>query len=176
MPCGCGKRSIPAPLSDKEQKGEPEDWGPLIWKVLHRLGVVIGSSGNKVIDTDEANYTENLIQMLPVILPCPECQAHTVSYLQSNPLTQLKGLYGIELQSKVREWVFHFHNHVRSEKGKELFIMETLLQEPLQKCEYQQLILYLTSAVRQNEIKLEHWKKWYSYLERLRILTVNLVF
>jgi hypothetical protein len=174
MPCGCSKRQAPAPLSDREQKGEPEDWGPLLWKVLHRLGEVIGSSGNKVIDTDEANYTENVINMLPMILPCPECQAHTATYLQSNPLTNLKGLYGTELKNKLSNWVFLFHNHVRVSKGKEPF--ETILAESVQKCEYQQLILYITSAVRQNEIKIEHWKKWYSYLERLRILTVNLVF
>ena len=64
MPCGCGKKRtgtihfMGQPNSDVP---EPEEWGPIVCKYLHCLTEKIGTSGNKIVDTDQANYMETLV-------------------------------------------------------------------------------------------------------------------
>ena len=82
MPCGCGKKKtgtihfMGQPNSDVP---EPEEWGPIVWKYLHFLTEKIGTTGNRIVDTDQANYMETLLTTLHLVIPCPECQAHAAS-------------------------------------------------------------------------------------------------
>jgi hypothetical protein len=182
MGCGCGgKKGAAAPLLQADQLLAPTEWGPILWKYLHCIAERIGASGNKIIDTDQANYTETLLSMLPLMIPCLECQAHAASYLAANPLPILKGLYGQDLQLVVRTWIFLFHTAVRASKDQPIIIATVeeckaaYANMSVPKCEYTAFIQSVAAAVRQGWVKIENWKKWYSNSERIRIITGNII-
>ena len=182
MGCGCGKKpGVAAPVLQSDQLLSPTEWGPILWKYLHCIAERIGGTGNTIIDTDQANYTETLLTMLPQIIPCTECQAHAVTYLAANPLPTLKGLYGNQLRQVVRQWVFTFHNTVRIIKGQSIMIstveecQEAYANVTVPKCEYTAFIQSVAAAVRQGWVRIEHWRKWYSNSERIRIITGNVI-
>ena len=84
MPCNCGrKRAVePTPLLVQA----PAEWGPTLWLYLHALAERLGSSGSALVDAVQAAYFHHLLQNLPRILPCPDCQAHATQYLSDYPL------------------------------------------------------------------------------------------
>jgi len=184
MPCGCGKKRT-GTVHFMGQTGndtpDPAEWGPIIWKYLHCLTEKIGFSGNILVDTDQANYMETLINTLHLIIPCPECQEHAKSYISKNPLPPLKGLQSENLRSTVRVWLYSFHNAVRILKGQTIIIgsVEACREHYngcfLPKCEYTLFIQNVAYAVRQNWVKIDNWKKWYSTSEKLRILIGNII-
>lgn len=181
MPCGCQKKSAAAPPLIKEQLLSPAEWGPILWKYLHCIAERIGYSGSTIIDTDQASYMEILIHMLPLILPCTECQTHTNLYLQQTPLPILKGLYGNTLGTTVRQWLFDFHNAVRQQNNQPILIHSieecstSYVGCTVPKCEYSQFIQSVAAAVRQGWVKIDQWRRWYSYSERMRILSGNVI-
>ena len=160
---------------------DPPEWGPILWKLLHCLAEKTGGSGNKMVDTDQANYMESILGQLPLILPCTECQAHAAEYLKQIPVPSLKGLYGIALQSTVREWLFAFHNAVRLRKEQPILVNTVeecaalYVNCSVPKCEYTSFVQSVAAAVRQGWVRIDHWRKWYSYSERMRILSGNIV-
>ena len=48
-------------------------------------------------------------------------------------------------------------------------------QEYVSKVDYNTLIGCIVAATRQQWVKLDQWKKWYSAVERLRLLTGSIV-
>jgi hypothetical protein len=190
MPCGCSRRAGSSLGSvsgfflggqNSQHLSEPPQWGPVLWKFLHCLTENIGLSGSTIVDTDQANYMETIITMLPLIVPCNECQAHAASYLASHPLPTLKGLYHHQLRDTIRIWLFEFHNAVRTQKGQEIMIHtpeECAAHYSgcvLARADYNSFIQSVAAAVRQGFVRIEHWRKWYSYSEKIRIITGNVV-
>jgi len=184
MSCGCGKRKNGATdaaiLREANQLLLPTQWGPIMWRLLHITAEKIGQSGSKIMDADQANYVKTIITMLPSILPCGDCQAHAETYLSANPFPVVTNVYSSDLSNTVRVWLFMFHNHVRIMKGH--VPMESAdecrviyANERLSTADYTILIECITAATRQLWVKLDQWKKWYSAMERLRLLTGTIV-
>jgi hypothetical protein len=179
MPCSScgGRRSGPANIPNTDDKLIPTYWGPLFWNYLHCLTERIGMSGNKLIDTDESNYITTIITLLPMILPCIDCQAHCAEYLHSVPFPSLKGYYGSDLQSLVRTWLFEFHNTVRTLTNQSIIVLSAddckLLYTgcSITKAHYSSIVECCTLAIQKGWVKLPYWHKWYSNSERLRLLT-----
>jgi len=165
----------------QEQLLAPTEWGPILWKYLHCLAEHIGTSGNSVMDTDQAHYMTTLLTLLPQILPCTDCQAHASTYLAANPLPTLNGLYGSALTLAIRTWLFTFHQAVRASLSQPMVVASVEDCAALYagctvaKCEYTLFIQSVAAAVRLGWVRMEYWKKWYSNSERLRILTGNLI-
>ena len=179
MPCNCGKKNIGHYTED--QSTDPLKWGPILWKYLHILAEHLGFSGNSIVDTDQANYMETIISSLHLIIPCKDCQSHTAEYINYNPLPSLKGLQGEPLRRTVGNWLFYFHNNVRSMKQQ-----QSMLYTPeecvtmysgmvLSNNEYQFFIQSVAFAIRQGWVRVNDWRKWYSNSERLRLITGNVV-
>jgi len=183
MPCNCGKNKngTPLQLAEHEIVLSPTMWGPILWKYLHCIAEKIGQSGNKIVDTDQANYMETLLTMLPFILPCKECQAHASAYIALHPIPTLRGLYNVELRTVVREWLFQFHNQVRASNSQDIIVQsiedcqELYAACSIPKCDYTFLIQSVAAAIRQGWVRIDHWRKWYSNSERIRILSGNVV-
>ena len=184
MPCGCGKKKAGImSFMDKEstERANPEEWGPILWKYLHCLSEKIGTSGNTIVNADQAKYVETLITMLHQIIPCTECQTHAATYISQHPFPSLKGLSDDLLRTTVRNWLFNFHNHVRSMKGQPILIntpeecAQLYAECFVPKCEYTQFVQSVAFAVRQGWVRIDNWKKWYSNSERIRIITGNIV-
>lgn len=184
MPCGCGKKATETVHFMGQVSTEvpdPIEWGPIVWKYLHCLTEKIGLSGNPLVDNDQAGYMETLIGTLHQIIPCPECQAHATAYISENPLPTLRGLKGGELRDTVRNWLFNFHNQVRISKGQPIIVNTVEACRELYngcfipKCEYTLFIKNVGYAVRQNWVRVDIWRKWYSTSEKIRILIGNVV-
>ena len=124
---------------------------------------------------------ETLIGTLHQIIPCPECQAHAAAYIAGNPLPSLRNLRGEELRNTVRNWLFNFHNQVRNIKGQPIIISTPeACREQYQgcfvpKCEYTLFVQNVAYAARQNWVRVDTWRKWYSTSEKMRILIGNIV-
>jgi hypothetical protein len=184
MSCACGRKKNGTTDAAMEREANqlllPTQWGPIMWKLLHVITEKIGQSGSNITDMDQANYVKTMITMLPSILPCADCQAHAEIYLAANPFPVLKNLYGPMLQHPIRTWLYTFHNHVRTMKGQDIIVSleecSTLYgQTYVSKAEYTTLIECIVAATRQLWVKLDQWKKWYSVMERLRLLTGTIV-
>jgi hypothetical protein len=185
MGCGCGKKNAGGTIHFMGREGnqiaDPQEWGPIVWKYLHCLAEKMGTSGNTIVDTDQANYMETLLTTLHLVLPCTECQAHAANYIAANPVPALKGIYGDNLRSTVRNWLFTFHNQVRSSKGQPIQVNSAKECAALYggcfvpKCEYNLFVQSVAFAVRQGWVRIENWRKWYSNSERMRILCGNIV-
>jgi len=184
MSCGCGKRKNGITDSAMEREAAsllpPTQWGPILWKYLHIIAEKIGQSGNKIMDADQANYVKTLITMLPFILPCQDCQNHSEAYIAAYPFPSLKDTYGTTLRDAVRLWLFTFHNHVRSMKGQDPLESIDLCQELyatvyVTRQDYTIVVECIAAATRQQWVRLDQWKKWYSASERLRLLMGNIV-
>ena len=184
MPCGCGKKktgTIHFMGNVSPDTPEPEEWGPIVWKYLHCLTEKVGFSGNPIMDNDQANYLEVIISTLHLVIPCPECQAHTASYIAGNPLPSLKNKRGEELRNILRNWLFNFHTNVRNTKGQSIVLNTTEACREhyagcfLPSCEYNLFVQNVAYAVRQGWVRIDNWRKWYSNSERLRLLIGNIV-
>lgn len=183
--CGCGKKNAGGTVHFMGREGnaltDPAEWGPILWKYLHCLAEKCGYSNNKITDADQANSFEILIGNLPLILPCTECQGHSSVYLSTFTLPTLKGLEGEALRNTIREWLYHFHNHVRNTKGQPILV--PTLQDCISmygncfvpKCEYTAFVQSVAFAVRQGWVRIDHWRKWYSVSEKMRLLVGNVV-
>lgn len=176
MPCNCGKKSV---IIGQDIVSDPIIWGPILWKYLHCIAENLGFSGNSIVDTDQANYVETVITTLHLILPCQECQSHTLSYIILHPFPSLKGLRGDVLRSTVRIWLFQFHNNVRTMKGQQIIIHtaeECASQySHISKTDYTFFVQSVGYAVRKGWVRADNWRKWYSNSERLRIIAGNIV-
>lgn len=184
MPCGCGKKNsgtVHFMGQVSTDIPDPVEWGPILWKYLHCLAEKIGTSGNPLMDNDHAGYMEILIGNLHQIIPCPECQSHASLYISNNPLPILRGMKGDILRETVRLWLFNFHNHVRTIKGQPIIVNSVEASRNLYlgcfvpKCEYTLFVQNVGYAVRQNWVKIDIWRKWYSTSEKIRIHIGNVV-
>jgi len=184
MGCGCGKKktgTVHFMGQTSAEAPDPVEWGPIVWKYLHCLTEKIGLSGNPLVDNDQALHMEILINTLHLIIPCPECQEHAKSYISKNPFPTLRGLQNDTLRSTIRNWLFVFHNTVRTLKGQPITIttLEACREHYagcfVPKCEYTLFIQNVAYAVRYNWVRIDNWKKWYSSSEKLRILIGNII-
>ena len=184
MPCGCGKKrtgTVHFMGHTGADTPDPTEWGPIVWKYVHTLAEKIGFSGSIITDNDQAQYMETLINTLHHIIPCPECQSHTASYISSNPLPSLKGLRGEQLRNTVRNWLFNFHNQVRKMKGQSIVIAtpegchQYYSGNFVPSCEYNLFVQNVAYAVRHGWVRVDNWRKWYSNSEKLRLITGNVI-
>ena len=185
MPCNCGRKRTsgtedPA-FSSPLLVQEPPEWGPTLWTYLHALAERLGASGSPIVDTDQATYIEVLLTYLPSILPCNECQQHAAAYVTEHPVPSLKGLYRDSLRKAARQWLFDFHQAVRQQKEQPLLLESSECCAPLyqdklvSKADYNRFVQTVTAAIRQGWIRMDHWRKWFSHSEKLRILSGNIV-
>lgn len=184
MPCGCGKKTsgtVHFMGQVSTDTPDPVEWGPIVWRYLHCLIEKIGFSNNSLVDNDQAGFMETLIGTLHQIIPCPECQTHASAYIAGNPLPTLRGLKGNELRDILRLWLFNFHNHVRNSKEQPIIInsVEACREQyqgcVIPKCEYTLFVQNVAYAVRQNWVRVDIWRKWYSTSEKIRIIIGNIV-
>jgi hypothetical protein len=184
MPCGCGKKNTGTVHFMGQVSTEVPDtseWGPILWKYLHCLIEKIGLSGNPLVDNDQAGYMETIIGTLHQIIPCPDCQAHATTYITNNPLPTLRGLKGEDMRNILRLWLFNFHNQVRLSNRQSIIVNTVEACRELYngcfvpKCEYTLFVQNVGYAVRQNWVRIDIWRKWYSTSEKIRILIGNVV-
>lgn len=180
MGCGCNKRidpEIALRLRLEESMCEPTGWGPILWRYLHALTEQLGNGNNE----EEADGIQIIFKMLPLVIPCRQCQKHASDYILSHPLPRLRDLRGSALRNAARQWLFLFHTAVREDNNQPVIV--STLQDcqnlhangTITKAEYTQFIHCVASATRNGWVKLENWRKWYGVSEKLRQTMGNII-
>lgn len=176
MGCGCGKKKGAVVLFGMEAAdGNPDTWGPVVWAILHILGERIGTGSAN--DVDLARDITVLIQLLPSILPCKECQNHMKTYIGIHPFV-MTGLVGPELNTALRTWFMDFHNTVRTNQSKTIDIttlpqLTTLYgDERIQLCQLQLLSSHVSYGIRNGLVKQDVWKRWLTIFNRVKVMAM----
>ena len=162
MPCACQKQEPTYPVSD--------NWGPALWTILHALA----ERGGKVVSPgfrdDEKRQWINLIQIMPKIIPCPNCREHAESWILSNPITAIKTVSHNEINNWLVDWVYKFHEDVNSRTGKPSFD-KSLLSETYGKVQIiatlHGLKPFIETAIRLSGVTLFPWQKWTGFVRVL---------
>jgi hypothetical protein len=76
----------------------PTFWGPCAWHFLDSVATGM--------DKESMPYFEQLVGLLPFILPCASCRTHTTQYLATHPITT----------DNPRQWLQDFQTYVRDSK------------------------------------------------------------
>ena len=160
---------------DELATGDPIVWGPAVWSIFHILAAHVGKQG---LDTDEARDFEIIINMIPQILPCATCQAHSRTYLQAHPFEANKaaktpGALGPFCET----WLLTFHNAVRTQNEQpiEITTLEQLralyLDKIIEKKQLGILVANVSYGIRTALIKRDVWQRWYILLNRLKVMS-----
>tara|TARA_Y100000816_G_C26108254_1_gene589989 strand:- start:427 stop:870 length:444 start_codon:yes stop_codon:yes gene_type:complete len=84
-------------------------WGPPIWTLFHTLAARVNSDKYLVI----AQELFGFIKRICSLLPCPECQEHSIHYIRTCG-------YDVTTKNNLIHFLFTFHNEVNKRKGKEI--------------------------------------------------------
>lgn len=154
--------------------GNPSEWGPVFWSVLHVLADRCGRV-HPTVDRDQAIAFEFLLNALPLVLPCAECSEHARLYISSRPF-HCVGKTGEELSTYVRTWLMEFHNAVRLRQGAAVSI-GTLTDlrahyggKGIGEQDIKVIVNNVTYGVRMGLIKMDNWKRWTAQFSKLRLL------
>lgn len=183
MGCGCNNKSAPRIISLVPDIKDPPIWGPILWKYFHSIAERLGYAQTSAINIEQVNYFISMLRYLSVIIPCRICQGHARDYIAAHPIPVdlLEQRQGESLRATARQWLFDFHTAVRIqnqqsvqvatiEECKQLYQGSSITNE-----EYSKFIKAVASAVNVNWVRLENWRKWYYYSEKLRNSLGNII-
>ena len=161
MPCACQKQQPNYPVV--------ENWGPVIWTILHGLAEKSGKTIPRFRD-DEIRQWINMIQIMPKMIPCEDCRIHAESWILINPITAIKTLPHNDLNTWLVNWVYTFHEDVNRRTGKPSFDRALLHQ----KYDNVNIIAslsalkpFIETAIRLSGITLLPWQKWSGFVRML---------
>lgn len=165
MPCACENKLPDYPITD--------NWGPSLWIILHSLA----ERGGKVIAPsfrdDEKRQWINIIELLPKIIPCPNCREHAQDWINKHPITAIKEISSDELYSWLTTWVYTFHEDVNYRTGKQSFD-KGMLAQTYRSINILQIFKamkpFIENAIRLSGITLMPWQKWINHFTILRSL------
>lgn len=105
MPCAC-KKDIP------DYPGT-EEWGPLVWKILHGLAEKIRNP-----NMEELREWKRLLTLTADVLPCDVCKKHYKEVLLQNPIGGIIKMDGVVAKTFVQTWLWTLHNEINVGNGK----------------------------------------------------------
>lgn len=159
MPCACSKPEPDYPVV--------ENWGPALWTILHALA----ERGGKVVAAsfrdDERRQWINLIEIMPKMIPCPNCREHAEQWIRQHPITAIKTVGDSEINEWLVNWVYQFHENVNERNGKPSFDKDLLSQTYGNisiKGMLKALKPFIELAIRLSGLTLFPWNKWNGYV------------
>lgn len=165
MPCACKADQPDYPITD--------NWGPSLWQIMHALA----ERGGKVITPsfreDEKRQWILFIEIMPKMIPCPNCREHAQEWIVKNPITAIKEVGTSEMYDWLTTWVYNFHEDVNRRTGKPSFD-KALLKQTYGNVNiitvFKAMKPFIENAIRLSGITLIPWQKWSNYLVMLRSL------
>ena len=162
MPCSC--------IVDKPEYPQNDEWGPLLWSILHTLAEKAGRQTNNLTLGDEQRAWPLFVKTLAPVIPCPYCRDHFQEYLTKNPFDLPMDYY--EWKTYIPLYFYTLHESVNARLGKPSFpfadvstkyknpgtIKDTLAA--LEKIEQR--------AIKMGGVSLFYWKAWLKQLGMLR--------
>ena len=162
MPCAC--------KPDQPDYPETDNWGPVLWAILHALAERSGKTITPAFRDDEKRQWINIIQSLPKIIPCPNCREHAEVWILLHPTTALKTMSESDLHTWLVDWVYMFHESVNARVGKPSFDKALLSQT------YGNISIagalarlkpFIEVAIRLSGLTLLPWQKWLGHVKML---------
>ena len=161
MPCSC--------IVDKPTYPQNEEWGPLIWLILHTFAEKAGQQTNAITMGDEMRAWPLFVSSLSLMLPCPYCKDHFQQYLKDTPF-QLPSDYML-WKTYIPEYFYQFHEDVNRRIGKPSFPQEELKKYKdisMIKNTLPQLEIIVKRAIQMGGVSLFYWKAWLKHMAMLR--------
>jgi hypothetical protein len=162
MVCNC--------IADKPTYPQNEEWGPLLWWILHALAGKAGTQPNTLLRADEERAWPLFVKELANMLPCPYCRDHLQDYQKANPFALPKDASQWNLY--VTTYFYDLHEAVNVRLGKPSFPKEELAQTyrdtKLFKEKFDALQKIEDRAIKQGGVNLFAWRAWLKQLTMLR--------
>lgn len=162
MPCSCKKPQPDYP--------EADNWGPVLWAVLHALAHKSGKVSTPIFRDDEKRQWTNIITGLPKIIPCPTCRDHASAWILAHPVSDIKTMGPTELNTWLVDWVHSFHESVNERLDKPEFdrgaLAETYGSVSVAGA-LTRLKPFIETAIRLSGLTLLPWQKWVGHVKML---------
>jgi len=91
-----------------------EEWGPVLWKILHTVAACLGKQKMPMLVLDERQQMVNVLIALEFMMPCLACQKHYRDWRRSHPLDDFQ------------RWLWNLHNAVNKRNGSAVVAFEEL--------------------------------------------------
>lgn len=159
MPCACKNVEPDYPITDK--------WGPVLWAVLHALANKSSKVSAPMFRDDERRQWIQIINLLPKIIPCPNCREHAEVWILLHPPAPIKTLSDVDLHEWLVTWVYDFHESVNARTGKPSFMKGDLVQHYGSVSvpgALARLKPFIEDAIRLSGVTLLPWKKWLGHV------------
>ena len=103
---------------------DPNEWGPLLWTVLHTISENLGKNTHKLLQKDEIQYFQNILKQISHILPCKLCIKHYNKYYYNNK----KDIQYDELKEYAKKYFYNLHEEINKDNHKESFDYDNLIR------------------------------------------------
>lgn len=142
---------------------EISQWGTIAWTLLHGLAERAAKIGNPTNAPFAKNQWVFLLEDLPKIIPCPECQTHATGWIKAHPVGGLKTLPDKQVYPWLVVWLYEFHEDVNRRLGKPSFPLAAVQAKyttiPVRSF-LNDLQIHIETAVKITGNGLIAWKKW----------------
>jgi Erv1 / Alr family len=149
---------------------EITQWGTIAWTLLHGMAERTAKLGNPANIPFAKNQWIFLLDSLPKIIPCPECQVHAADWIKAHPVGVLKTLPDTQMYPWLAVWLYEFHEAVNARLGKPSFPFGALQAKYAGvnvRSFLNDLRIHIETAVKITGTGLIAWKKWVSSISLL---------
>lgn len=163
MPCACK-----API---ETYPENAEWGPIVWKILHRLSFVAGRQTDPNLQADERRFWISLLQQLQPVLPCDICRTHYAEWLAANNVQVLLTIPYASFGNWVQTYLWNLHNTINEGNDKPLVefeALEAMYSSISISKSWKALEPIMRKAIQLNGVTILTWKKWLNHVRQLQ--------
>lgn len=162
MPCAC--------IADNPKYPQNEEWGPILWRILHTLAEKGGLQTDKLFQADEERTWPLLVKTLGPAIPCPYCRDDFNQWLATHPFILP------EVQSQrnhyIRQWFYDFHESVNSRLQKPSFpfdqLSATYSSTKNLQADIANLETLMIKAMKLGGVTISSWQTWQKHMRNLR--------
>ncbi len=162
MPCSC--------IVDKPEYPQNEEWGPLLWLLLHTLAERAGKQDSLITKGDEQRAWPLFMKELPPVIPCPYCRDHLQDYIKKNPFVLPQDYY--DWKTYIPLYFYTLHESVNTRLGKPSFPFTELSKSYKDAGRIKNALDRLEGiqqrAIKMGGVSLLSWKAWLKQLNMLR--------
>ena len=155
MPCAC---RLPI-----EEYPDAQEWGPILWSLLHGLAERSGKPVTALYAEDERREWIRIFKQTGEIIPCKTCKEHYNTYLEQHPVDALKSIALADLHEWVRTWFWEIHEWVNGSLEKPSFpkgdLESTYKTTPL-RAKLKQLDKPMTTAIHLSGNQMKKYTEW----------------
>lgn len=141
---------------------DTDEWGPVIWKILHSLSLQAGKAQPRAQDEETRTWIQ-ILTRTGVSIPCPECRAHYKTWILTRQPKLLASIPYSEQGEWVRHWLHDIHTDINLRLGKinlPYDDLEVTFKGVNFKQEMATIEKYSIRAAHANQVKLTDFISW----------------